>query len=87
MGKNLPILNFPNEGNDLVFETDAGNEHWSAVLKIEEGEKLCKYCSGSLIRQNVIIPRWKKILAVIWGIEKFLIFLAPKSFIIRTDCK
>jgi len=29
----------------------------------------------------------KEILAVISGIEKFLIFLAPKSFLIRTDCK
>ena len=29
----------------------------------------------------------KEILAFIRGIEKFLIFLAPKSFLIRTDCK
>ena len=37
----------PNEGDDLVLEIDVSNEHWSAVLKINEGEKLCKYCSGS----------------------------------------
>ena len=42
----------------------------------------------ALIKRNVTIPRWKKeILAVIRGIEKFLIFLAPKPFLIRTDCK
>ena len=29
----------------------------------------------------------KEILAVTRGIEKLLIFLAPKSFFIRTDCK
>ena len=29
----------------------------------------------------------KEILAIIKGIEKFLIFLIPKSFLIRTDCK
>jgi len=29
----------------------------------------------------------KEILAVIRGIEKFLIFLAPKPFLIQTDCK
>jgi len=29
----------------------------------------------------------KEILTVIRGIEKLLIFLAPKSFLIRTDCK
>ena len=42
----------------------------------------------ALIERNAPIPRWKKkILAVIRGIEKFLIFLAPKHFLIRTDCK
>jgi len=45
MCKNLPVLNFPNEEDDLILETDASNEHWSAVLKIKKGEKLCKYCS------------------------------------------
>jgi len=40
-----------------------------------------------LIIQNATIPRWKKkILVVIRGIEKFLIFLASKPFLIRTDC-
>ena len=47
MRKNLPVLNLPNEEDDLILETDASNEHWSEVLKIKEGEKLCKYCSGS----------------------------------------
>jgi len=27
MCKNLPILNLPNEGDDLILETDASNEH------------------------------------------------------------
>jgi len=41
-----------------------------------------------LIIQNATIPRWKKkILAIIKKIEKFLIFLAPKHFLIRTDYK
>ena len=47
MCKNLPVLNLPTEEGDLVLETDASNEHWSMVLKIKEGEKLYKYCSGS----------------------------------------
>ena len=47
MCKNLPVLNLPNEEDDLILETDASNEHWSVVLKIKEGEKLYKYCSGS----------------------------------------
>jgi len=47
MCKNLPVPSLPNEGDDLVLETDASNEHWSIVLKSKTGEKLCKYCSGS----------------------------------------
>ena len=49
-----------NEGDDLVFETNGSNEHWSAVLKIKEGEKLCKYCSGSFNKTNATIRQWKK---------------------------
>jgi len=47
MYKNLSVLNLPNEGDDLILETYASNKHWSAILKIKEGEKLCKYCSGN----------------------------------------
>ena len=58
MCKNLPVLNLPNEEADLILETDANNEHWSAILKIKEGEKLCKYYTvKALIKQNAIIPR------------------------------
>jgi len=88
MCKNLSILNLPNEENDLILEIDASNEHWSAILKLKNAEKLCKYYSGSFnkVECNYFTMK-KKILAVIRGIEKFLIFLAPKSFVIRTDCR
>jgi len=60
----------------------------SVVLKIKQGEKLCKYYSGSFNKAESNYPTMKKeILTVIRGIEKFLIFLAPKPFLIRTDCK
>jgi len=88
MCKNLPVLNLPNEEDDLILETEASNEHWSAVLKIKEGEKHCKYCSGSFNKAECNYPTMEKeILAVISGIENFLIFLAPKHFLIRTDYK
>ena len=88
MYKNLLVLYLRNEGDDLVLETDANNEHYSAVLKIKEGEKLCKYCSGSFNQAECNYATMKKeILAVIRGIEKFFIFLALKPFLIRTDCK
>ena len=88
MCKNLLVLNLPNEGDDLILEIDASNEHWSAVLKIKEAEKLCKYCSGSFNKAECNYPTVEKeILAVIRRIEKFLIFLAPKPFLVRTNCK
>jgi len=81
--KNLPVLNLPNEEDDLILETDASNEHWNAVLKIKGGEKLCKCCSGSFNKAECNYPTMEKdILAIIRGIEKFLIFLAPKPFLI-----
>ena len=88
MCKNLLVLNLPNKEDDLILETDASNEHWSAVLKIKEGEKLCKYCSESFNKAKCNYPtKEKEILAVIRGIEKLLIFLAPKPFLIRIDAK
>jgi len=88
MCKNLPVLNLPNEEDNLILETDASNEHWSAVFKIKEGEKLYKYCSGSFNKAEYNYHTMEtEILAVIRGIEKFLIFLSLKPFLIRTDCK
>ena len=53
MCKNLPILNLPNEENNLILKTYANNEHWSAILKIKKGEKLCKYCNGSFTKVDL----------------------------------
>jgi len=88
MCKNLHILNLPNEEDDLILKIDASNEYWSAVLKIKEGEKLYKYYSGNFNKIKCNYPTMEKeILAVIRGIEEFLIFLATKPFLIQTDCK
>jgi len=83
MCKNLLVLNLSNEGDNLILEIEASNEHWSIVLKIKEGEKLCKYCSGSFNKVECNYPMMEKeIFVVIRGIEKFLIFLVPKHFLI-----
>ena len=72
MCKNIPILNFPKEEDDLILETDASNKHWSVVLKIKEGEKLCKYCSGSFNKAECSYPTMEKeILAVIRESKSF----------------
>jgi len=88
MYKNLPDLNLPNEEDDLILEIDVSNEHWSAILKIKKGEKLCKYCSENFNKAECNYPAMEKeIHRVIRRIKKFLIFLAPKPFLIPTDCK
>ena len=56
MYKNLPVLNLPNEGDDLILETGASNEHWSVVLKIKEGENFANITVEVLIIQNTTIP-------------------------------
>ena len=65
MYKNLHVFSLPNEGNDLVLETDANNEYQTAVLKIKEGEKLCKYCSGSFNKAECNYPMMEKEILVI----------------------
>jgi len=88
MCKSLPVLNLPNERDDLVLEIDASNEHWNTAFKIKEGKKLYRYCNGSFNSTKCNYPmREKEILVVIRGVEKLLIFLAPKPFLIQTDCK
>ena len=75
MCKNLSVLDLPNEEDDLVLETNASSENWSTILKIAEGEKLCKYYSGSFNKVKCNYPTMEKeILAIIREIEKFLIF-------------
>ena len=88
MYKNLHVLNQPNEGDDLIFEIDASNEHQSVVLKIKEGEKLYKNYAGSFNKAECNYPMAEKeILAIVRGFEKFLIFLNPKPLVIQTHCK
>jgi len=54
----------PNEEDDLILETDASNEHWSAVLKIKEGENSVNI--GSFNKAECNYPTMEKeILAVI----------------------
>ena len=32
------FLIFFDKGDDLIFEADANNEHWSAAFNVKEGE-------------------------------------------------
>ena len=56
MCKDLPVLTLPTSEDKLILETYASNEHWSAMLKIKEEEKLCKYSSGSFNKAELNYP-------------------------------
>jgi len=55
MCKNLPVLNLPNEEDDLILETDASNEHWNAVLKIKNEKNSANIAVEVLIKLNAIM--------------------------------
>jgi len=60
MCKKLPVLKLSNKQDDLIVETNASNEHWSAILKIKKVEKLCKYCSGSFNKAECNYPTMER---------------------------
>ena len=41
---NLPILRLPNENDNLILQTNALDQYWAAILKIDLGE-ICRYAS------------------------------------------
>ena len=55
MCTNLPVLNLPNEEDDLILETDANNEHWTAILKIKKEKNSTNIAVEALIELNAII--------------------------------
>ena len=55
MCKNLPILNLPNEEDDLIVEIDANNEYWSAILKIKKEKNSANITVEVLTKLNAII--------------------------------
>jgi len=80
---NFLIFNLPNERDDLILETDVNNKHWTVVLNIKEGEKLCKYFSKGFNKAKYnYLTMEREILIGISGIEKFLFFLPPKHFLV-----
>jgi hypothetical protein len=82
----------PGPDDQMIIETDASKEFWGAVLKakvkVEEGEQLCRFTSGSFQgpELNYHINE-KEYLAVKREIKKFAIYVISQKFIIRTDDK
>lgn len=90
--KTLPALYHPKGDDEMILETDASSEYWSAVLKAKatetNEEKLCRYTSGTFQGAELNYhSNEKEYLAVMKGIKKFRIYLIEKEFLVRTDNK
>ena len=44
----------------FILEMDGSNDHQTVVHKIEEEQKLCKYCGGSFTNAEWNYPMMKK---------------------------
>jgi len=90
---NLPKLELPTKPALWIIETDASDKNWGAVLKYrypeeesKKQEKLTRYTSGTFkqAEQNYHINE-KELLAVLFAIKKFELFIVHTDFLVRTD--
>nr|WNH14479.1 reverse transcriptase [Physostegia virginiana caulimovirus 2] len=88
---NFPKLYLPKPEDFMILETDASNFDWGCVLKARtpnNDELICRYGSGSFAGAQLNYhSNDKEILAVKRGISKFLVYLKPVKFLVRTDNK
>lgn len=89
MVKNLPPLELPPPSSHIIVETDGCLTGWGAILKwTNDGikEHIAQYASGKY-KTNVSTMD-AEILACIFGLEKFKLFLIDQqNFTLRTDCE
>lgn len=83
-----PILKLPDFDKDFVIQTDASNEGLGAVLMQEYDGKLHTVAYGSKrlsSAESKYSTLEKECLAIVWGINKFRLFLLGKRFVLQTD--
>ena len=76
----------------MIVETDVCAEGWGGILKCrpykdapKSIERICRFASGVIRRKASTIDC--EILAIIYSLDKFRLFLVDKKkFIVRTDC-
>lgn len=83
-----PVLAMPNDTDEYILDTDAGNHSIGAVLsQIQDGtERVIAYASRSLDKRemNYCITR-KELLAIVYSLKYFKQYLMGRHFKIRTD--
>ncbi|XP_037521061.1 uncharacterized protein LOC119397715 [Rhipicephalus sanguineus] len=83
-----PILKLPDFERQFVLRTDASDRGIGAVLLQEHDHVLhpVAYASRKLLPREVAYSTVEKeALALVWGIEKFQVFLYGRRFLVQTD--
>jgi hypothetical protein len=83
-----PVLQIPDFGKEFVLVTDSSDVAISAVLNQRQGENLAPIAFASRLL-NVAERKYstyeKECLAVVWGCERFRVYLEHKEFTLHTD--
>jgi len=95
MVKNIPDLALPLETDYPIVETDGSLEGWGEVLKKKinkygdkKDEKICAYHSGKYREKGNMSSIDAEILAVIYGLNSFKLYIINKQeILVRTDCE
>ena len=81
-----PILSFPMDSGDFVFDTDASAISVGAVLQQDGEERVISYGSKKLNKeQRRYCVTWRELLAVVVFLREFCHYLLGKEFLIHTD--
>ena len=85
---NYPVLRLPEANKTFILQTDASDKGLGAILsqEFEDGKFPIAYASRKLLdRERNYSVIEKECLAIVWGIEKFHIYLYGAKFILETD--
>ena len=85
----------PEDKDYLIVQTDGSHEGWGAVLLCKKDkylpknkEEICQYASGKYKEKGNLSSIDAELLAIIYAINKFELFLTGKpGFTVRTDCE
>ena len=85
---NAPILKLPNVDKPFVVRTDASDTGLGAMLLQEHNGKLFPIAFASM-KLNPAQKRYsvveRECLAIVWGLEKFNLYLYGRDFVVQCD--
>ena len=85
---NPPIMRLPDLSEPFVLQTDASNQGLGAILlqEVEGVKHPIMFASRKLLpREQNYSTIEHECLAVVWGIQKFQVYLYGRQFVLETD--